>query len=756
MRATLRGEGTIIVYTLGCTNCIEISDNLRNMNSLPFTNVQDNDMLDIIRTKYSTSHSTSYLGTNNDNLFQIDPDLNVSSNLSKRHCQNFETSLDLKTKYGSKENIAFLHSNICSSGKKLKDLSYYLEGFDISFSFIGLSETWATKTNEDILNMPGYNHEHCIRVSKKGGGVSIYILNTIQYKVRKNLALPKHLFESIFIEVDKSIFKSKHNVIIGEIYRPPSSQLKTFNIELDKLLNTIGKEKKYAFLMGDYNTNTLNEMTATSTHNQNFSNILSSHYYHKLIDLPTRERKESSTLLDNIYTNIPDCYDTCNSGVLKFMTQSDHYPIFTIRKHEESPKAKTHIIKRNHSYKNIANFKKCVNKINWNTVNNILYINPAFTLFMNRIVDHFKECFPIETIKINYKNRNPWITQNLKSEIKVRDKLFIQSRKHPTQENKDKYKQYKNMNLSKQRKAERDYYREQFDLHQTDLKKSWNIIKNIIGKEDKRCSVRNIDFLINNQYISDSKVIANAFNMYFINVGSSLANNIHSKSNPLLYVQSTDKCMAIPEVHVNEVNTIISAMKNSASGYDELPTSILKQCVDSYITPLTCLINMSISQGIFPNQLKLARVIPLFKGEDEQLVQNYRPISVLPFFSKIFEKVMASYVIDFFENNNMLYKYQFGFRKNHSTSHAIITLVERVSKALDTGKYVVGVFLDLKKAFDTVDHSILLNKLYLYGIRGNIHNWFKSYLTNRSQYVEYNNVKSKTEIITHGVPQLPM
>ena len=125
-------------------------------------------------------------------------------------------------------------------------------------------------------------------------------------------------------------------------------------------------------------------------------------------------------------------------------------------------------------------------------------------------------------------------------------------------------------------------------------------------KRRQRCSVRNIDFLINNQYISDSKVIANAFNMYFINVGSSIANNIHSKSNPLLYVQCTDKCMAIPEVHVNEVNTIISAMKNSASEYDELPTSILKQCIDSYITPLTCLINMSISQGIFPNQLKLA------------------------------------------------------------------------------------------------------------------------------------------------------
>ena len=104
--------------------------------------------------------------------------------------------------------------------------------------------------------------------------------------------------------------------------------------------------------------------------------------------------------------------------------------------------------------------------------------------------------------------------------------------------------------------------------------------------------------------------------MCFINVGSSLTNNIHSTSNPWLYVQITEKCMSIPEIHTNKVNTMISGMKNSASGYDEIPTYILKQCIDSYITPLTCLINMSISQGICPNQFKLARVISLLKGED--------------------------------------------------------------------------------------------------------------------------------------------
>ena len=163
----------------------------------------------------------------------------------------------------------------------------------------------------------------------------------------------------------------------------------------------------------------------------------------------------------------------------------------------------------------------------------------------------------------------------------------------------------------------------------------------------------------------------------------------------------------------------------------------MKQCIDSYIDPLTLLINQSIQQGVFPAELKMARVIPLYKGDNNQLIHNYRPISVLPFFSKIFEKIVSKYVLRFLDDNNILYEYQFGFRKYYSTSHAIITLVERVTKALDTGKYIVGVFLDLKKAFDTVDHCILLNKLEKYGTRGNILNWVKSYLSFRVQRLPF-------------------
>ena len=504
--------------------------------------------------------------------------------------------------------------------------------------------------------------------------------------------------------------------------------------------------------MGDYNINTLSEINRNSNQTQEFINIFSTYYYHKLISLPSRERSQSCSLIDNVYTDIPDCYNTCTSGVLKFLTQSDHYPIFTIRHATETPKPKTHITKRNHSEKNVALFKKCIKQHNWNSLLYVNDIKQTFSQFINTIISYHNRCFPFENKKINYKNRNPWINHTLKKEIEIRDRLFQISKKNPTTENIKAYKTYKNKNLSNQRQAEKIYYREQFELNVNDLKKSWQVIKTIIGKEDK-CTIKNKEFLINNMYLSDNKVIANSFNNYFINVGRSLAKNIHSNIDPLLYIESNIHTIHVPEISEHEIMSVITMLNNAAAGHDELPASIMKQCAEFYIQPLTRLINMSIIQGIFPDELKLARVIPIYKGEDDQLISNYRPISVLPYFSKIFEKIISLHVIDFLEENHIFYDYQFGFRKNHSTSHAIIALVEKVSKALDTGKCVVGVFLDLKKAFDTVDHDILLHKLEKYGIKDNLLQWFRSYLKDRSQYVEYNNHKSERKTITHGVPQ---
>ena len=361
--------------------------------------------------------------------------------------------------------------------------------------------------------------------------------------------------------------------------------------------------------------NTILENNNNSKSAQDFINMFSSYYYHKLINLPTRERNRTISLLDNIYTNIPECHNTCTSGVLKFLTQSDHYPIFTIRNKIEPPKPKLHITKRNHSNKNIALFRKQIKRHDWDSIYRNTKIEPAFSIFTKTIVSNFQKYFPIETMKLNHKNRNPWINQTLKDDIKKRDKLFLLSRRYPTMENKEKYKQYKNRNLSDQRKAERNYYTEQFELNKNDLRKSWQIIKSMIGKDNSECSKYQIDFLINVQYSSNSNTIANSFNNYFTNVGYSLASSIQSENDPLVYLQTNIKSIYIPELDKVGIKSTITSINNSASGYDELPASIMKQCVDSYIEPLTFLVNQSIQQGVFPAELKIARIIPLYKGD---------------------------------------------------------------------------------------------------------------------------------------------
>ena len=192
-------------------------------------------------------------------------------------------------------------------------------------------------------------------------------------------------------------------------------------------------------------------------------------------------------------------------------------------------------------------------------------------------------------------------------------------------------------------------------------------------------------------------------------------------------------------------------MNNSSSGWDEIPTFLVKKCVDSFIEPLTHLVNSSISEGIFPSELKLVRVVPIFKSGDLSLITNYRPISVLSLFSKVFEKVRYNHIISFMNKNYVLYDQQFGFRQKHSIQQAIIMLVDKITRSL--GDIVISVFLDLKKVFYTVDHHILFKKKYAYGISRKVLKWFHCYLFNSSQYVIYDDMQSETHNVKCGAPQ---
>ena len=192
---------------------------------------------------------------------------------------------------------------------------------------------------------------------------------------------------------------------------------------------------------------------------------------------------------------------------------------------------------------------------------------------------------------------------------------------------------------------------------------------------------------------------------------------------------------------------------NKSPGFDDISFTVLKNCFGALHKPLIHVFNLSIIKGIYPDYLKIAHVTPVFKGGDDKELGNYRPISVLPCSSKILEGIMCNRLYNHLVKNKILYSKQFGFQKGHSTEHAIIHLIDQTNNNFENNEYTLGVFNDLSKAFDTVDHQILLKKLNLYGINGSNIHWFESYLTNRKQFLTFNNKNTPFANITCGVPQ---
>ena len=319
----------------------------------------------------------------------------------------------------------------------------------------------------------------------------------------------------------------------------------------------------------------------------------------------------------------------------------------------------------------------------------------------------------------------------------------------------NKYKLYKNKLITILRQAEKKYYSDKLNKVQGNMHKTWTVLNEIIGKKRDHKTIEQLE--INNKTIVNKQLIADKFNDFFVNIGPSLADKIpigtKTVSNYLSENSNTDSIFLSPTTEV-EIRNIIHDLKNTGnSGPRDLPSKVIKHC-DIELSPiLVYLNNESISDGVFPDQLKIARVTPIHKAGDTKCLTNYRPISVLPIFSKISEKLINTRLLDFLTKYSILSNSQYGFRPKLSTSMALLQLVEDLSRAMDEGDYAVGVFIDLAKAFDTVNHGILLSKLEHYGIRGRPLEWFKSYLSNRQQYVQIGHHKSNRTKIKCGVPQ---
>jgi hypothetical protein len=269
-------------------------------------------------------------------------------------------------------------------------------------------------------------------------------------------------------------------------------------------------------------------------------------------------------------------------------------------------------------------------------------------------------------------------------------------------------------------------------------------------KQKEKCQAKNIKLSINGKLTEDKTLIANSFNNFFTNIGENLDKNIPpTQTDPISFIKKkyTINIFLRPTSSF-EIGKIINKLKKCAVGWDNFPSDIIKDNTLIMSDLLTHLINLSIEEGIFPSELKIGNIILLFKAGCEETIGNYRPVSLLSTFSKIVGTFFYIRLLDFLKSQNILYISQFGFRENHSTCMAILTLLDQIIKAIDYDKFAIGIFIDFAKAFD--NQQILLKKLYHYGIRGSAHKWITSNLSNRKQYCTFQSVKSDVTTLTVG------
>ena len=726
---------------------------------LPFNHIEDENkfLLEI----YRVFENENTLEMNTKNKYEhlsFDPTLFLTDFSEKENNSDspYFTEANLSqflNQSKSVHGISMLNLNIRSLDKNFDSFRDFLHSSNMSFDIIGLDETWLKNKPLDYFMLNGYNLEFKNRDKKRGGGVCLYIRDDIKYHVRDDLNNIKNpeFVDSLFIEIEKSGSK---NIVIGIMYRPPGQDLSIFNEFFDKVLTHVSRNQKLVYLMGDFNVNLLNE--DTHSHTNDFINTLTSHSFYPSITKPTRITSRSASLIDNIFTN-SKAYQT--SGIV-ISDISDHLPIFiktnlTIFRNQN---AKSEIEIREYTSANVENFKKELNNVDWTSVCNQDDVNVSYSNFINKFNEQFDKCIPKKMKRINSKKNKPklpWITTSLLKSIKRKNKLFKISIKKPTDTNIEKYKSYRNKLNSVLRLAKSNYYSVLLNQEKNNMRNTWKILNSIIrsNTNKSKCSEK---FVSENETFTCPLKISTEFNKYFANIGPSLASTIkHSGKDfsDYLHESYVNNCFFRPTSE-DEILKIIKKFGNGKSpGHDKIKIDLVKQIANEIAYPLKLIINTSLSTGIVPDEFKIAKVIPIYKKDNPEMFGNYRPVSVLPCLSKVLERIVYNRSYDFLTKYDILYKKQYGFRTNHSTYMAVLDFINSVGKAVDEGMLTVGVFMDLSKAFDTIDHNVLLYKLNHYGFRGVCNKWFQNYLSNRKQYVSYNSAISSLTNVSCGVPQ---
>ena len=472
------------------------------------------------------------------------------------------------------------------------------------------------------------------------------------------------------------------------------------------------------------------------------------------ITRPTRVSSNSKTLFDNVWTN--NIGAVKNSGVI-LSGISDHYPIFVNQclTNELLDTRVTYRVRiRNGAC--YDKFRTLLSEENWDGICNQIDADAMFDSFNTTLVSIYNDSFPYVTRKTKPLDiLKPYINADLRELIKEKHRLEKKFKRHPITYG-DQYRTLRNRVAKLTAKAKRKYFSDKMLQANSRPKLIWKVLNDALGRKSKSTDVKQlIDEDSSSEIISGNKNIAQKFNNYFANIGSTYGDHFSDSSAFENYMSSANvgEPFKFSTVSLESLEAVVGSLKNSSPGHDEIPSSILKEFFHLLGPVMLKICNKSLEQGIFPDSLKKAKIIPIFKAGDRKKQNNYRPISILCSFGKILEKIVVSQLETYLNENNILTPHQFGFRRGISTENAVQNLLKQVYHAFDNGEFVISIFLDLTKAFDLVNRSYLLRKLYLYGVRDIENYWIRSYLTGRVQFTNIGDSCSSVLPVERGVPQ---
>ena len=649
---------------------------------------------------------------------------------------------------GYSKGMAIASLNVNGLRSHLDEVKLLLK--DLGIHILALNETKLPHNYpKDLTCLSGYQQERLDRTSG-GGGVSIYIRESINYKSRTDI--PADDLEIICIEVEPP--KSKSFLVLAW-YRPPNDPVASF-IKLEKVLSFLDKENKEIILLGDTNCDLTQKPPEQTRYNdsKHMLDLYELFSFKQLIEEPTRVTSTTSTLIDHIATTC--ARNIVRSGVHE-ISMSDHYMVYCIRKFNGAVETDHKMIKtRKMKYFNEEAFLADVSGMRWEQIAtesddiNVV-INNWSNLFSSTIDKHA----PLTEMRVSEKYC-PWINRNLKDLMQTRDRLKKAATKAKSQLLMDSYRQVRNKVNSMNNQLKKQYFTDRIAACQGNMKDSWKAINELLNKRSKSS---NIDCLKDSGTETvRNKDISDAMNSFFCNIGKELADKIDPVPNPLLTgdyeINKNKTVFNFKTIEVREIREAFANIKTTKGfGTDNISSYFLKLALPLIENSLAHLFNTSIQTSQFPDSWKVARVTPIFKGGDKTEKSNYRPISVLPVISRLFEKLVYDQLYQYMTDNDLLSPNQSGFRRLHSTLSCLLKNTDDWYSGLDLGQLVGLVFIDLKKAFDTVDHDILCEKLQMYGVCQRELSWFRSYLSNRKQFCRVNGVCSGLDDIEVGVPQ---